>query len=319
MTKAPIQGLHHVTSTASDPIRNVRFFTDVLGLRLVKRTVNFDDVTTYHLYYGNETGDPGTALTFFPFESGRPGKVGAGQVETTAFQVPADSLDYWTERFDAHGVDYDDPTERFDATARTERVLPFRDPDGLRYELVATDRDTSIEPWDDSDVPAEFAVRGFHGVTLALTETAATADLLEVMGYEETVSSGAYTRFETDGDAATVVDLHAVDERGRSGIGTVHHVAFRVPDDEAQTAWREALSERGYRVTPQKDRQYFRSIYFREQGGVLFEFATDGPGFTADEDANELGDSLQLPPWLADDRERIEAALPELGAPEVAR
>ncbi|MFB6117880.1 ring-cleaving dioxygenase [Halosegnis sp.] len=316
MTTVPVDGLHHVTSAAGDPERNVHFFTEVLGLRLVKQTVNFDDVTTYHLYYGNETGEPGTALTFFPFESGRPGQVGAGQVETTAFHVPADSLDYWAERLDAHDVDRDPVGERFD-----DEILAFRDPDGLRYELVATTAETPIEPWTGSDVPAGHAIHGFHGVTLAVSNPTPTRDLLEFMGYETTATEGEFTRLVAGGDAATVVDLHTIDRQGRPGVGTVHHVAFRVPDDETQSAWREALAERGFRVTPQKDRQYFRSIYFREENGVLFEFATEGPGFTTDESVDELGESLQLPPWLEEDRERIEAALPDLTAPaaEVSR
>ncbi|KAB7513267.1 ring-cleaving dioxygenase [Halosegnis rubeus] len=308
MAKAPIQGLHHVTSMASDPDETVRFLRDVLGLRLVKQTVNFDDVTTYHLYFGNETGEPGTALTIFPFGEGQSGTVGAGQVETTAFHVPTGSLDYWADRLDSHDVDRDEVTDRFG-----EQVLGFRDGDGLRYELVASDA-SSVEPWAGSDVPTEHAICGFHSVTLALVDTAETAGLLQFMGYEQTAEEGAYTRFETEGDRATIVDLHETSDRGQPGLGTVHHVAFRVPDDDGQFAWREALSEEGYGVTEQKDRQYFRSIYFRERGGILFEFATDGPGFTADESVDELGETLKLPEWLEGDRERIESSLSELTA-----
>lgn len=315
MATAPIEGLHHVTSVAGDPERNVRFYTEVLGLRLVKKTVNFDDISTYHLYYGNETGEPGTAITFFPFENSRPGKVGAGQVETTQFHVPNGSLDYWVDRFDDLDVDYDEPEERFDG-----RVLAFRDPDGLRYELVATDEPTAIEPWADGPVSADVAIRGFYGVSLAVDAVEPTAELLELMGYEQVDEAGARRRFETDGDKATVVDLVETDQAGRPGTGTVHHVAFRVADDEAQSDWRETLGERGFRVTPQKDRQYFRSVYFRERNGILFELATEGPGFTADEAVDELGEELKLPPWLADDREQIESALPPLkGNAEVSQ
>jgi glyoxalase family protein len=306
MATVPVEGIHHVTSVANDPTRNVRFYTDVLGLRLVKQTVNFDDVTTYHLYYGNEVGEPGTALTFFPFEDGRPGRIGAGQVQTTQFYVPAGSLDYWVARFQDHDVEHDAPEDRFG-----ERVLAFRDHDGLEYELVASDRDTTVEPWGEV-VPTEYAIRGFYGVALAVHETDSTADLLETMGYDRVASEGRRTRFEAPGEKAVVVDLVETDVQGRPGTGTVHHVAFRVPDDDAQFDWQEALRDDGFQVTEQKDRQYFRSIYFRERNGVLFEFATDGPGFDRDESVDELGSDLKLPPWLEDDRERIESRLAPL-------
>lgn len=305
----PISGLHHVTSIAGDPERNVEFYTDVLGLRLVKRTVNFDDITTYHLYYGDEVGSPGTILTFFPFGGGQSGRVGRGQTSATAFVVPSGSLEYWQGRFGDLGVEYDAVEERFD-----ERVLPFYDHDGQPLELVTGEAD--IEPWEGSDVPADHAIRGFHGVTLLSADPAATRDVLETMGYEATGTVEGRTRLVGSGERAAVVDV--VDDpdaaRGMQGAGTVHHVAFRVPDDETQNAWREHLTEEGLRVTPQKDRQYFRSIYFREPGGVLFEFATDVPGFDRDEPVSELGSELKLPPWLEDDREAIEQQLPPLSA-----
>ncbi|WP_178917047.1 ring-cleaving dioxygenase [Natronomonas gomsonensis] len=306
---APISGLHHVTAIASDPEENVDFYTDVLGLRLVKKTVNFDDVTTYHLYYGDEVGSPGTILTFFPFGVGQRGSVGRGQTSATAFVVPEGSLDYWQERFDDYGAEYDAVEERFE-----ERVLPFYDHDGQPLELVTGAAD--IEPWDGSDVPAEHAIRGFHGVTLLSANAEATVDVLETMGYERFEATGHRTRFAAAGDRAAFVDVLDDPEAssGMQGAGTVHHVAFRVPDDDAQMAWREELAETGLRVTPQKDRRYFRSIYFREPGGVLFEFATDGPGFDADEPLAELGSELKLPPWLEADRETIERSLPPLSA-----
>ena len=283
------------------------FYTDVLGLRLVKRTVNFDDITTYHLYYGDEIGSPGTALTFFPFGTGRRGTVGRGQTSATAFVVPDGSLGYWQARFDDRDVDHDGVETRFD-----ERVLSFTDHDGQPMELVTAESD--IEPWSGSDVPAEYALRGFHGVTLLSADPDATADVLTVMGYEPVAEHKNRTRFEAPTDRAAVVDI--IDDpdapRGVQGVGTVHHVAFRVPDDEAQSEWRETLSQRGLYVTPQKDRQYFRSIYFREPGGVLFEFATDGPGFDRDEPVEALGTALKLPPWLEADREAIETGLPPL-------
>jgi len=306
-----VDGIHHVTAIASDPRVNAQFYTEVLGLRLVKRTVNFDDTSTYHLYYGDETGTPGTVLTFFPFGGARRGRPGRGQATATAFVVPEGSLDYWADRLEAEGLDVAAPTERFD-----ERVLPFADPDGQPLELVAGESD--IEPWSDGPVPDERAVRGFHGVTLRSTDPEATGSVLEAMGYERDGEDGDRRRYRTAGERATVVDLRTDegDTRGAPGVGTVHHVAFRTPDDESQSAWRERLSEMGLSVTPQKDRQYFRSIYFREPGGVLFEIATDGPGFTRDESVAELGSGLKLPEWLEADRERIEAKLDDFDAPD---
>jgi glyoxalase family protein len=311
-------GIHHVSAVAGDPRENLRFYTEVLGLRFVKRTVNFDDTTTYHLYYGDETGSPGTALTFFPFEGTRRGRPGRGQAVATAFAVPEGSLDYWAERLRESNATVGERRSRFGAA-----VLPFEDPDGQPLELVETDPAGSpIEPWSGGPVPDERAVRGFFGVTLHSAEPDATANVLDVLGFDRVGSEadaddGAdRVRYAAAGDHATVVDvLHRGPPRGRPGVGTVHHVAFRAADEDEQLAWRERLSDAGQFVTPQKDRQYFRSIYFREPGGILFEIATDGPGFTVDESVEELGSELRLPSWLEDDRERIESALPTLDAP----
>jgi glyoxalase family protein len=302
------EGIHHVTAVAGDPSENVRFYTDVLGLRLVKRTVNFDDTHTYHLYYGDETGSPGTALTFFPFGEGRPGRSGRGQAVATAFAVPEGSLGYWRERLESHCVTVEDVETRFGA-----EVLPFADGDGQPLELVESE--SAVDPWADGPVPVDAAVRGFHGVTLQSARPDATGRVLELLGLERTAETADRVRYVVPGDRATVVDLLTRESpRGRPGVGTVHHVAFRVPDAETQMAWRETLSEAGQHVTPQKDRQYFQSIYFREPGGVLFEIATDGPGFTADESVESLGSELKLPSWLEDDREEIRAHLPPLDA-----
>ena len=308
-----VPGLHHVTAISSDPQANVDFYTDVLGLRLVKQTVNFDDTSTYHLYYGDEVGTPGTVVTFFPFERGTSGTVGRGQTSATAFTVPEGSVDYWLERLENHSVDHDEPHERFDET-----VVPVRDHDGQPLELVTGEND--LEPWADGPVPADHAIRGFHGVTLDSLDAMATATVLETMGYEERARDGSRTRFVAESDRAAVVDVldRPDGERGRQGLGTVHHVAFRTADDETQAEWRERLSELGLGVTPQKDRQYFRSIYTREPGGILFEIATDGPGFDRDESVEELGTALKLPPWLEDDRTQIEQHLPELTVGEPA-
>ncbi|SFR54512.1 ring-cleaving dioxygenase [Halogeometricum limi] len=300
-------GIHHVTAVAGDPSANVRFYTDVLGLRLVKRTVNFDDTQTYHLYFGDETGSPGTAMTFFPFGEGRPGRPGRGQAVATAFVVPEGSLDYWRERLADRGVETTD-RDRFGAG-----VLAFSDRDGQPLELVEGESD--VEPWTDGPVPEDAALRGFFGVTLHSADPGATGRVLELLGFERRDEAEDRVRYVADGDRATVVDLlERESPRGRPGVGTVHHVAFRVPDGETQMRWREELSDAGQYVTEQKDRQYFDSIYFREPGGVLFEIATDGPGFTADESVESLGSALKLPPWLESDREDIEARLPPLNA-----
>lgn len=300
-------GIHHITSIASDPQQNVDFYTKVLGLRLVKRTVNFDDKYTYHLYYGDEVGTPGTILTFFPFENGRPGRVGRGQTSATAFVIPEGSIEYWIDRLESHGVEVDSPRIRFDET-----VVPFQDHDGQPLELVTGA--TDIEPWADGPVPAEYAIRGFHGVTLASLSPEQTEQVLELLGYEQAEQNGDRTRYRAVGDRAAIVDVRdrADAPQGRQGVGTVHHVAFRASDEETQLKWRDQLNDSGLQVTPQKDRQYFKSIYFREPGGVLFEIATDGPGFTRDESEAELGTELKLPPWLESDRELLEERLPEI-------
>ena len=308
-------GIHHVTAISGDARETADFYAGVLGLRLVKKTVNFDDPSTYHLYFGDETGSPGTILTFFPFGGGYGGRVGKGQTSATAFSIPEGSVAFWDDRLDDLGVDADEPVERFGET-----VLPLRDGDGQPIELV--EADSPVEPWADGPVPAEHALRGFHGITLRSARPDATAEVLERLGYERGDEEGDRSRFRAAGDRAAVVDVRDPGDAmgGRQGSGTVHHVAFRAPDDDAQFAWRDRLIEAGLHVTGQKDRQYFRSIYFREPGGVLFEIATDGPGFTRDEDVAELGTDLKLPPWLEEDREFLEQRLPpvEVGeAPEV--
>ena len=300
-------GLHHVTSIASNPQRNVDFYTEVLGLRLVKRTVNFDDKYTYHLYYGDEVGTPGTVLTFFPFEGARQGHVGRGQTNATAFVIPENSVDYWVNRFESKNIAVESPHTRFDET-----VIPFRDPDGQPLELVTGTSNT--EPWVDGPVPADKAIRGFHSVTLDSLHPDQTSTVLETLGYESTAQDGNRTRYETDGCRASVIDvLDRPDARqAQQGIGTVHHVAFRTPDPQTQEEWREPLSAIGLHLTPQKDRQYFKSVYFREPGGILFEIATEGPGFTRDESVSDLGTELKLPPWLESDRTMLEKRLPEI-------
>ena len=302
-----IPGIHHVTAIGSDPSENLAFYTETLGLRLVKRSVNQDDVSVYHLFYADHEGTPGTSMTFFPYTNSRQGRVGTGQASAVSFLVPEGSLDYWADRLADEGVEVDDRHERFG-----DDVLSFEDPDGLPLELVAR-ADVPEANLPESPVPEEHAIRGFFGVTLSLSTAGQTADLLEAMGYAETASERDRHRYESDGDLGYVVDLCEDPQmpRGQPGAGTVHHVAFRVEGDE-QEEWRDVLMERGLRPTEIIDRKWFRSVYARESGGVLFEFATKEPGYTVDEDLDELGERLVLPEWLEDRRDEIEAGLPDL-------
>jgi glyoxalase family protein len=307
----PIQGLHHITAVAGDPQRNVDFYQQVLGQRLVKTTVNFDDPGTYHLYYGDATGSPGTILTFFPWAHVRPGSVGNGEAATVAYAIPRDSVAYWQARLAEHGVVAGETSERWGET-----VLPFRDPDGMMLELVGTDRAPLFDHWADGPVPEAHALRGFHSVTLWVDEAATTAKILqESLGYSAAGQEGNRSRFVAGSDAMGVgVDLlqRPGAARGRFGAGSIHHIAFRVADDAEQLAYLDALRGAGLQVTPVQDRQYFHSIYYRVPAGVLFEMATDPPGFLLDESRETLGTALRLPPWLEDQRAQIERALPPL-------
>ncbi len=307
---ADVPGIHHVTAVGSDPGRNLEFYTGTLGLRLVKRSVNQDDVSVYHLFYGDRRGTPGTSMTFFPYPNARPGRVGTGQVSEVAFLIPERSIDFWRDRFAERGVDADDPRERFGDTA-----LAFRDPDGIPMELVARPDAPDGDP-PDGPVPDEHAIRGFFGVTLSLESAGPTADLLRTMGYRETDAERDRRRYEAAGDLGYVVDLLEDPQapRGQPGAGTVHHVAFRTTAAD-QPAWRDALFERGLRPTEVIDRKWFQSVYVREHGGVLFEFATESPGYAVDEDVDELGERLVLPEWLESRRAEIEAGLPDLPTP----
>ncbi|WP_418284592.1 VOC family protein [Halorubrum sp. DTA46] len=301
-------GLHHVTAIASDPSANHAFYTETLGLRMVKRSVNQDDVGVYHLFYADDQGTPGTSVTFFPYVGARPGRVGDGQASTVSFTVPAGSLDYWTDRLTDRGLDVE-TFERFG-----DAVVAFADPDGLPLELVAREDAPAGDP-PAGPVPEAHAIRGFFAVELSLSEPGSTVDLLREMGYEQTASDEANhrSRFETDGDVGFVVDVVSdpATPQGTPGAGTVHHVAYRVTDAE-QESWRELLQSRGLRPSQVIDRKWFRSVYARTPGGVLFEFATAEPGYDVDEPQSSLGESLVLPEWLEGRREEIEAGLPEL-------
>jgi glyoxalase family protein len=306
-------GLHHVTAISGPARRNLGFYEGVLGLRLVKKTVNFDDPGTYHLYYGDETGQPGSVLTFFPWDHAAPGRVGVGESQETAFRVPRGSIGYWTQRFVAASVSHEAPAQHFG-----EVVLPFKDPDGLALALIAVDGAADGPSWSGGDVPAEHAVRGFHGVTLLLRDAAPTAAILtDVFGFAEQGREGNLIRFSAGARGlGQIVNLRAVGDflRGRQGAGSVHHVAFRASGDAAQAEMARRLVEvHNVRTTEQKDRNYFRSVYFREPGGVLFEIATDDPGFAVDEPVGTLGQALKLPTFLEPHRAAIASALPALG------
>jgi glyoxalase family protein len=310
-----ISGLHHVTAIASDPQRNLDFYVGLLGLRFVKRTVNFDDPGTYHFYFGDANGTPGTILTFFPWPGARRGTRGTGQVEATAFAIPIKSIDYWLGRLKEHHVAAEKATARFD-----EEVIRFADPDGLLLELIVSNSTATVEVWNDSPVPAQHSLRGFHSVSSALESCDRTAKLLtETFGYQFGRQAENRFRFVAPGEsnAGRTIDLLCIPEghTGRIAAGTVHHIAFRCANDEEQRSWREQLLALGYNVSPIMDRTYFRSIYFREPGGVLFEIATDPPGFTLDEELDSLGANLRVPPWLESARGDIKRILPPITVP----
>ena len=310
-----IPGLHHVTAIASDPQRNLDFYVGLLGLRFVKRTVNFDDPGTYHFYFGDRRGTPGTILTFFPWPGARCGIRGTGQVEATAFAMPPDSIGYWLERLKQQHVTAERTSPRFG-----EEVIRLIDPDGLLIELIASSSHGQVDLWPDSPVPAEHALHSFHSVSAALEGYERTARLLaESFGYRLGDESGNRFRFVSSDDSASgrIVDLRCLPDTGvgRVAAGSVHHIAFRAKDEAEQLKWREHLVDLGYNATPVIDRTYFHSIYFREPGGVLFEIATEPPGFTLDEKLEELGTHLCLPPRMESARAQIEEILPPIQVP----
>src|SRR2546422_4408607 len=312
---AGLLGLHHVTAIAGDPRQNVDFYTGILGLRLVKQTVNYDDPGTYHLYFGDERGRPGTILTFFPWPGAPRGRHGVGQATVVSFSVPPDSLGFWEDRLRSHGVTIERLESLFD-----EPILEFSDPDGLQLELVEDPRTELGHPWAATAVPVSQAIRGFHSVALlehAYEDTEAL--LTRVLGFRLVKSVGHRRRYVVvDGGLAGWMDIVTAPDGplGRVAVGTVHHVAWRTPDEASQKEWPRKIIETGLGVTPVMDRQYFKSIYFREPGGVLFEIATDPPGFGVDESSDALGTQLRLPPWLESQREVITARLPQLRVPE---
>lgn len=307
-------GIHHVTAIAGEPQQNIDFYAGLLGLRLVKATVNFDDPGSYHLYYGDGVAGPGTIMTFFTWPNAPRGSQGFGQVAITSFAIPQSSLAFWVDYLVQRGMHYDGPTAHFD-----EKVLFFRDPDGLALELVTDPNISHLGGWGGGPVPQEHSIRGIHGVTLWVERGDPTGHLLQSpMGFQPAEQFETTTRY-TSGEAEIGRHMDVRETagflRGEVAVGTVHHVAYRVPNDEAEMAIRAQIEGLGFDVTPQLDRTYFHSIYFREPGGVLFEIATDLPGFAVDEAPDELGTHLKLPEWLEPQRERIESALPPVILP----
>lgn len=314
-------GIHHVTAIAGSPQENIDFYAGLLGLRLVKLTVNFDDPGAYHLYYGDDAGHPGTILTFFSWPGARRGRPGTGQVGQTSFAIPPGSLPFWRDRLDSAGVRPAEPVPEHDRRFG-ESVLAFLDPDGLSIELVAHEP-SEAWPHRDGPVPAKHAIRGFHSVTLEEEGFVRTQELLvDTLGFQPVSQEGQVCRFRAGGDGpGNLVDIRMAPnmQPGMVAVGTVHHVAWRAEDDPSEVALQHDLANLGYNVTQVLDRQYFHSVYFREPGGVLFEIATDPPGFTADESAEELGTHLKLPPWLEAEREAIERVLPPVRLPAAER
>ena len=316
----PLGGLHHVTAITGDAPLNLAFYTKTLGMRLVKKTVNQDDVSAYHLFYADAKGSPGTDLTFFDWPNTPPNRPGAASIAPIALRVgDRAALDWWQTRFDAEGVTHGEIAQRNDRA-----YLPFADPEGQQLELVADGGAPGGPPWSASPVPAEHQVKGLHGVTLTSLRPQATVDVLVgAMGFRATgereLPGGGVEHFFEVGPggpgAEVILSIPTQVGPAQQGRGGVHHVAFRVPDDQTHSSWREHIAGAGLRPTPVIDRFYFKSIYFREPGGVLFEIATDGPGFAADEPEEHLGERLALPPFLEPDRERIEAGLIPLGLP----
>jgi glyoxalase family protein len=303
-----VLGLHHVTAIASSAKRNYDFYTKVLGLRFVKKTVNFDDPKTYHFYFGDKQGSPGTILTFFPWEGVRPGRPGPGMATEIGYSVPGGSLDFWQERFEQYKVKYKNPAERFG-----EKYLAFEDPDGLQINLIVPSEKDDRESWITNEVNDKVATKGFHSITLTVQRIDGTAKILEdVFGYKFLTQEHSRHRFVTDAIAsANIVDVleSPLERPGYVAGGTNHHVAFRVKDDDILMEFREKVQRQGFEITEKIDRNYFFSLYFREPGGVIFELASSNPGFTVDEPLNELGTHLKLPAQYESMRSQLEKVL----------
>ncbi|MGV2963327.1 ring-cleaving dioxygenase [Paenibacillus sp. AGC30] len=294
-------GIHHITAFAGDPQANVDFYAGVLGLRLVKKTINFDAPDVYHLYFGDEHGSPGTIITFFPSAGSPRGKIGGGQVGITSYVIPPGSIGFWQNRLEQYNIEVT-KTSRFN-----EDLLQFEDGEGLRLELVERE-EGATSTWAHEGIPTDKAIKGFGGAVLFSVNPQRTMDALEkILGFVRVSENEDYARFQSSGDIGNVVDVPMTRMAlGMGGAGTVHHIAWRAKDDEEHAQWSEAVRDYGYQPTPVRDRQYFNAIYFREAGGILFEIATDPPGFAKDEPADSLGQKLMLPEWFEKYRPQIE-------------
>ena len=304
-----ILGIHHITAIAGDAKRNFNFYTKVLGLRFIKKTVNFDDPYTYHFYFADGEGNPGSVLTFFPWGSAVPqGRRGAGTATEIGYSIPEGSLDFWVQRFEQYNVVYNKPSQKFG-----EKYLTFLDPDGLKFQLIESKTPDNRIGWETEEVKTNVATKGFHSITLTVNDIKPTAAILtDIFGYRLIEQEVNVYRYATDTiGTANIVDLVELpsEKRGHVANGIVHHVAFRVKDDAAQLALREKIEAAGFNITPQIDRNYFHSLYFREPNGILFEIATDNPGFTVDEPLEQLGTNLKLPPQYEPRRKEIESKL----------
>ncbi|WP_400246111.1 ring-cleaving dioxygenase [Niallia sp. JL1B1071] len=300
-------GIHHITAMVNDAQRNIDFYASVLGLRLVKKTINFDRPEVYHLYFGNETGNPGTVITFFPWEKQLKGRIGTGQVGVTNYVIPVGSSEFWERRLQRFAVEVES-SSRFD-----EKYLQFTDPDGLLIELVER-KEGPLNNWQIGDIHSSVAIKGFGGATLNSAQPNKTAEVLEdILGFTCVGEDAGYLRFSSDSYIGNVIDIKlSPTVRGLMGAGTVHHIAWRARDEQELQQWRSTLIEKGYYPTELKDRNYFKALYFHEEGGILFEIATDGPGFAVDEPLSNLGEKLMLPDWLEEKRTELTASLPNV-------
>jgi glyoxalase family protein len=298
-------GIHHITAMVNDAQRNIDFYAGVLGLRLIKKTINFDRPEVYHLYFGNDTGQPGTVITFFPWPKQLKGRIGTGQVGVTSYIIPKGSIPFWKNRLQKFNIEF------ISSIRFGESYLKFNDPDGLQLELIERE-EGPINNWNFGEIQAENAIKGFSGAVLISAQPHKTADVLEsILGLECIGQEDEYLRFKTEGQLGNIIDIMLKPSvRGLMGAGTVHHIAWRAKNDEEHSRWRIHLQDKGYHPTEILDRNYFKALYFHEEGGILFEIATDPPGFSVDEHAAELGKKLMLPSWLESKREELEKILP---------
>ncbi|WP_043930342.1 ring-cleaving dioxygenase [Bacillus sp. EB01] len=298
-------GIHHITAMVNDALRTIDFYSGVLGLRLIKKTINFDRPEVYHLYFGNESGAPGTVITFFPWEKQLKGRIGTGQVGSTSYVIPKDSLSFWEARLKKFRI------KTYSSIRFGEGYLSFQDPDGLEIELVER-TEGPVNNWSFGGVHSDVAIKGIGGATLISAQPNKTAGVLEnILGLQLIGQEESFLRYKADSGLGNTIDIKLTPSvRGLMGAGTVHHIAWRASDEEDHNRWRSLLEEKGYNPTEIRDRNYFKAIYFHEEGGILFEIATDQPGFTVDEPFEELGEKLMLPPWFESKREELKETLP---------